>query len=54
MAATCRPLGVEVYNLTDPGILEGWKEPEFPKYTGMHGIRMPARNDADGTNYTGV
>ncbi|KAL1963137.1 hypothetical protein VTN77DRAFT_8680 [Rasamsonia byssochlamydoides] len=54
MAATCRPLGVEVYSLTDPGILQGWKEPDFPKYTGMHGIRMPARNDSEGTNYTGV
>jgi hypothetical protein len=41
MAATCRPLGVEVYSLADPGILQGWKEPEFSKYKGMHGMRMP-------------
>ncbi|KAE8393701.1 potassium transporter-domain-containing protein [Aspergillus alliaceus] len=31
MGATTRPLGVEVYQLTDPKVLENWKEPE----TGM-------------------
>ncbi|KAE8330889.1 potassium transporter-domain-containing protein [Aspergillus sergii] len=31
MGATTRPLGVEVYKLNDPKVLEGWKEPESPK-----------------------
>lgn len=47
MGATTRPLGVEVYGLTDSRILEGWKQPESPKYRGMHGLIMPAR-DNDG------
>lgn len=52
MGATTRPLGVEVYQLRDSKVLEGWKEPESPKYTGMHGLRMPPRPD-DGTGYVG-
>lgn len=44
MGATCRPLGVEVYQLTDEKkVLEGWKAPESPKYKGMHGMTMPPR-----------
>ena len=43
MGATCRPLGVEVYQLTNKGILDGWKTPESPNYRGMHGMRMPPR-----------
>lgn len=54
MAATTRPLGVEVYTLADQTILEGWKEPECPKYTGMHGMKMPARADVEGSKYCGV
>ncbi|KAJ6116102.1 hypothetical protein N7523_006519 [Penicillium sp. IBT 18751x] len=34
MGATCRPLGVEVYQLTDEKVLKGWKAPESPKYRG--------------------
>lgn len=45
MAATCRPLGVEVYSLVDTKILKDWKQPESPNYTGMHGLKMPSRND---------
>ncbi|KAB8264473.1 potassium transporter-domain-containing protein [Aspergillus pseudonomiae] len=41
MGATTRPLGVEVYKLTDPKVLEDWKAPEPPKYRGMHGLMMP-------------
>jgi hypothetical protein len=44
MAATCRPLGVEVYRLADIDILKDWKQPESPNYTGMHGLKMPTRN----------
>ncbi|EER29154.1 hypothetical protein CPC735_068360 [Coccidioides posadasii C735 delta SOWgp] len=43
MRETARPLGVEVYNMTDSSILDGWKSPEPSKYKGMHGIKMPAR-----------
>ncbi|KUL86633.1 hypothetical protein ZTR_03080 [Talaromyces verruculosus] len=45
MAATCRPLGVEVYSLADSEILKDWKQPESPNYTGMHGLKMPTRDD---------
>lgn len=48
MGPTCRPLGVEVYQLADGKVLEGWKEPESPNYQGMHGILMP-----DGTSNVG-
>lgn len=49
MGATCRPLGVEVYQLADAKtILDGWKAPECPAYKGMHGMTMPPR-DQDGS-----
>lgn len=51
MGATCRPLGVEVYQLADNQVLAGWKEPSSPQYGGMHGMKMPSR-DADG--YVGL
>lgn len=53
MRATTRPLGVEVYQLTDPKVLENWKEPEPPKYRGMHGLAMPQREN-DGSGYVGL
>ncbi|PLB55820.1 meiotic chromosome segregation protein [Aspergillus steynii IBT 23096] len=53
MGATTRPLGVEVYKLTDPKALEGWKQPESPRYTGMHGLRMPER-EQDDSGYVGL
>lgn len=43
MGATCRPLGVEVYQLADDKLLQGWKTPESPNYKGMHGMSMPRR-----------
>ena len=43
MEATTRPLGVEVYRLTDATVLEGWSEPKSPRYKGMHGLRMRVR-----------
>jgi hypothetical protein len=53
MAATCRPLGVEVYSLTDPSILDGWEQPQCPRYRGLHGLRMPQR-EPDGSDYVGL
>ncbi|KAK5006225.1 hypothetical protein BJ546DRAFT_428082 [Cryomyces antarcticus] len=41
MLDCCRPLKVEVWGLTDEKVLEGWKEPETPKYKGMHGMGVP-------------
>ena len=52
MGATTRPLGVEVYRLTDPAILDGWQQPKVPNYTGMNGIKMPRRDETDG--YVGL
>lgn len=44
MGATCRPLGVEVYQLAEEKkVLEEWKAPESPHYKGMHGMSMPPR-----------
>lgn len=53
MGATTRPLGVEVYELTDSKVLDDWKEPQSPKYAGMHGMKMPQRVD-DGSGYVGL
>lgn len=53
MGATTRPLGVEVYKLTDSKVLDDWKEPQSPKYAGMHGMKMPQRVD-DGSGYVGL
>lgn len=53
MGATTRSLGVEVYRLTTANVLEGWREPESPKYTGMHGLRMPVRPD-DNSGHVGL
>lgn len=50
MGATTRPLGVEVYELADSKVLSGWKQPEVSKYSGMHGLRMPSREN-DGLGY---
>ena len=41
MLETCRPLGVEVYHITNPQLLEQWKPPEPSRYTGMHGFKIP-------------
>ncbi|KAL5051404.1 hypothetical protein BDW71DRAFT_170954 [Aspergillus fruticulosus] len=53
MGATTRPLGVEVYKITEAKALEGWKEPESPKYTGLHGMKMPTREN-DGSGLVGL
>lgn len=42
--ATCRPLGVEVWEIDDgikEKVLEGWKESERSRYAGGHGVKMP-------------
>lgn len=40
-ASTCKPLGVEVYDLP-PEVLEGWQPPASPPYAGAHGVQLPA------------
>jgi hypothetical protein len=41
MLDCCRPLAVEVYELTDRSVLKEWKSPVPPPYRGMHGILLP-------------
>ncbi|KAL2861101.1 urea carboxylase-associated family protein [Aspergillus lucknowensis] len=53
MEATTRPLGVEIYKITDPKALDGWSAFERPKYTGLHGMKMPQRQDG-GSGFVGV
>lgn len=52
MQSNTRPLGVEVYSLRDPGVLDGWKSPEPPGYKGFHGLSMPVREEDD--RFSGV
>lgn len=41
MLHCCRPLGVDVYKITDPAVLEDWKPPNPPEYKGLHGVALP-------------
>lgn len=41
MLDCCRPLGVEVFKLDDPSVLEAWSPPEVPPYNGAHGLTIP-------------
>ncbi|KAL8890211.1 MAG: hypothetical protein Q9215_002595 [Flavoplaca cf. flavocitrina] len=41
MLDCCRPLGVEVFKLTDATLLETWQPPECAGYSGIHGLKMP-------------
>lgn len=41
MVDTCRPLGIEVYELEDENLLKGWKKPEVAAYKGNHGLGFP-------------
>lgn len=44
MKEVCRPIKVEVLKINDDvreELLEGWKEPKYPEYKGMHGIKIP-------------
>jgi hypothetical protein len=36
---------VEVLEVKDKGILEGWKKPERSGYTGCHGMKIPGGED---------
>lgn len=40
MLACCRPLAIEVYELTDLDVLEGWKSPEVAGYRNAHGLKQ--------------
>lgn len=41
MLDCCRPLRAEVYSLEDESLLQGWAQFEPPKYTGLHGMKVP-------------
>ena len=45
MIECCRPLGVEVYKLTDESILRDWSPPQQPAYRGRHGLTSPPSKD---------
>ncbi|KAI4272534.1 MAG: hypothetical protein LQ337_005249 [Flavoplaca oasis] len=42
MLDCCRPLGVEIFKLTDATLLETWQPPECAGYSGIHGLQMPS------------
>lgn len=44
MKSTCRPIKVEVFELSEKvreEVLKDWKEPEASGYAGMHGMTVP-------------
>ncbi|MCJ1357743.1 MAG: hypothetical protein MMC33_007739 [Icmadophila ericetorum] len=41
MVDCCRPLGIEVYQLTNTKVLDSWNPPMSPTYHGMHGLKLP-------------
>lgn len=41
MLECCRPLGVEIYKITDGKLLEDWVPPATAQYKGIHGIALP-------------
>ncbi|KAL5438967.1 hypothetical protein PMIN05_005492 [Paraphaeosphaeria minitans] len=48
MKATCRPIKVEVFELSDAAkgdVLQGWREPAVSGYAGMHGMAVPGGED---------
>ncbi|KAJ8110177.1 hypothetical protein OPT61_g6909 [Boeremia exigua] len=45
MKSTCRPIRVEVLEVRDRSVLEGWKSPERSSYRGCHGMRIPGGED---------
>lgn len=49
----CRPLGVEIYKITDPSILQNWKSPEPASYRGMHGLVAPVYQQGTGSSDKG-
>jgi hypothetical protein len=36
---TCKPIGIEIYRLTDPTLLTGWSSPPPSDYDGLFGLR---------------
>jgi uncharacterized protein YcgI (DUF1989 family) len=41
MLDCCRSIHVEVFEIGDTSILDGWKAPKRPDYIGMHGMTVP-------------
>lgn len=41
MLDCCRPIKVEVFEIGDRSVLEGWESPKTPNYRGMHGMSVP-------------
>ena len=45
MKSTCRPIKVEVLEIKDKSVLDGWKRPERSAYKGCHGMSIPGGED---------
>jgi uncharacterized protein YcgI (DUF1989 family) len=43
---TCRPIGIEVYDLPDE-VLAGWNPPQPSDYSGLFGLRQPVWGESD-------
>jgi uncharacterized protein YcgI (DUF1989 family) len=41
MLDCCRPIMVEVWELVDKEVLEGWERSKKPDYKGMHSMKVP-------------
>lgn len=40
LRSVCHPLKVQVWEMEEKSLLEGWKPPEYSGYRGMHGISI--------------
>jgi hypothetical protein len=47
MLDCCRPIKVEVFEISDDNLLEGWEMPECPEYKGLHGLVIPSGEKAE-------
>jgi uncharacterized protein YcgI (DUF1989 family) len=39
LKSICHPLKIQVWELGDKSLLEGWKSPERARYNGFHGLK---------------
>jgi uncharacterized protein YcgI (DUF1989 family) len=46
MLDCCRPIKVEVFEVEDKSVLEGWETSKSPDYTGMHGMTIPTGEES--------
>jgi uncharacterized protein len=39
LMSVCHPLKVQVWEITEKSLLEGWRSPERARYMGFHGLK---------------